>query len=89
MIFTALLPWALCFISSWIAVHCGIFRSLRNEINANAFILATAIVFDVIILSAFLYIKASTDIFIIYASVTGILIIFSGERLFLWVKGEP
>lgn len=72
-----------------IAVHWGIFRSLRNEINANAFILATAIVFDVIILSAFLYIKASTDIFIIYASVTGILIIFSGERLFLWIKDGP
>lgn len=66
-----------------IAVHWGILRHLRKEIKANAFILVTAICLDVVVLSAFLMVKASTDMIVIYASLTGILLIFAGERLFL------
>jgi amino acid transporter len=66
-----------------IAVHWGVLRHLRKEVNANAGILITAILFDVIVLSAFLIVKASTDMMVIYAAVVGILIIFVGERFFL------
>lgn len=66
-----------------IAIHWGVFRHLRKEINANAAILAAAIVFDVIVLGAFLKIKASTDIMVIYIALIGILVIFIGEKLFL------
>jgi amino acid transporter len=66
-----------------IAIHWGVFRHLRKEINANAGILLTAIVFDVIVLGAFLKIKADTDTMVIYIALIGILVIFIGERLFL------
>ncbi|HSR63303.1 MAG TPA: APC family permease [Gammaproteobacteria bacterium] len=74
---------AIFYIVMDIAVHWGILRHLAREIGANLFILITAIIFDIVVLGAFLWIKATTDILIIYASITGILIIFIGERLFL------
>ncbi|OYZ47438.1 MAG: hypothetical protein B7Y13_10035, partial [Sulfurovum sp. 24-42-9] len=52
-------------------------------INANAFILISAILFDVVVLGAFLIVKASTDMMVIYAALIGILFIFIGESIFL------
>ncbi|VAW93462.1 Uncharacterized amino acid permease, GabP family [hydrothermal vent metagenome] len=66
-----------------IAVHWGVLRHLRKEIKANAVILITAIAFDVIVLGAFLMVKASTDMMVIYAALAGVLIVFVGERIFL------
>ncbi len=66
-----------------IAVHWGVLRYLRKEIKANAVILIVAIAFDVIVLGAFLIVKASTDMMVIYAALVGILIVFIGERFFL------
>lgn len=74
---------AIFYIIMDIAVHWGVFRYLRKEIHANAFILISAIIFDVIVLGAFLIVKASTDIMIIYAALIGILFIFVGESIFL------
>jgi hypothetical protein len=66
-----------------VAVHWGILRRLREEIEASAAILVTAIVFDVVVLGALLIIKIETDMMVIYAAIVGMLIIFIGERLFL------
>ena len=66
-----------------IAVHWGVFRYLRKKINANALVLITAIVFDIVVLGAFLMVKAKTDMMVIYAALIGILFIFLGERFFL------
>ena len=66
-----------------IAVHWGVLRHLRKEINANAGILITAIIFDVIVLATFISVKASTDMIVIYAAITGIFIVYIGERFFL------
>ena len=66
-----------------IAVHWGVFRYLRKEINANALILVLAMISDVVVLGAFLVIKAQTDMMVIYVAVIGIIIIFVGERFFL------
>ena len=74
---------AIFYIVMDIAVHWGVLRYLRKEINASAVILIAAIVFDVVILAVFLMLKASTDMMVIYASLIGILLIFTGERLFL------
>jgi len=38
---------------------------------------------DVIVLGAFLKIKASTDPMVIYIALIGILVIFIGEKIFL------
>lgn len=74
---------AIFYITMDIAVHWGVFRHLRKKINANAFILISAIIFDVVVLSAFLIVKARTDMMVIYASLIGMLFIFIGERFFL------
>ncbi len=74
---------AIFYIIMDIAIHWGVFRYLRKEIKANAFILITAIILDVIVLGAFLMVKAQTDMLVIYVSLAGIAIIFAGERLFL------
>jgi uncharacterized membrane protein len=66
-----------------ILVHWGVFKYLRKEIKANAFILISAIIFDVVVLGAFLIVKASTDMMIVYAAFIGIVLIFLGERVFL------
>ena len=85
---------AIFYIIMDIAIHWGVFRYLRKEINANAFILITAIILDVVVLSAFLIVKAQSDMLVIYVSLAGMAIIFAGERLFLRHyskedKGEP
>ncbi|OYZ23597.1 MAG: amino acid permease [Sulfurovum sp. 16-42-52] len=74
---------AIFYIVMDIAVHWGVFKYLRKEINANAFILISAILFDVVVLGAFLIVKASTDMMVIYAALIGILFIFIGESIFL------
>jgi amino acid transporter len=65
-----------------IAVHWGVFARLRREIGARGGILITAIILDVVVLGAFLMVKARTDMLVIYASLIGIALIFAGEALF-------
>jgi|TARA_R110002072_G_scaffold80462_7_gene184953 hypothetical protein len=70
-----------------IFIHWGVYRYLRNEVNANGFVVLAAIAFDVIVLGAFLIVKASTDMLVIYAALIGIAVIFVGEKFFLkWQK---
>ncbi len=66
-----------------IAIHWGVFKYLRKEIEANGAILITAIIMDVVVLGAFLVVKAQSDMLVIWASVIGLIIIFAGERLFI------
>lgn len=74
---------AIFYITMDIAVHWGVFHYLRKEINANGFILISAIIFDVVVLGAFLMVKAKTDMMVIYAAIIGMALIFIGERIFL------
>jgi len=74
---------AIFYIIMDIAIHWGVFRYLRKEINANATILLTAIILDVIILAVFLTVKAEQDSTVIYTAFLGIVIIIVGERIFL------
>lgn len=74
---------AIFYIVMDIAVHWGVLRRLREEVKANAAILVTAIVLDVVVLAALLVIKASSDLLVIYAAAGGMVLIFVGERFFL------
>lgn len=74
---------AIFYIVMDIAVHWGILRYLRKEIGANAMVLICAIVLDVVVLGAFLVVKARTDIFVLYSSLAGMVLILVGEKLFL------
>ncbi|MFT4862286.1 MAG: amino acid transporter [Pseudohongiellaceae bacterium] len=66
-----------------IAIHWGILRYVREKIGANLIILICAITFDVIVLTAFIWIKIQSDMLVIYASLLGLVLIFGGERWYL------
>jgi amino acid transporter len=66
-----------------IAVHWGLFRYLRKEINFNPIIPAIAIVFDMIILLTFIMLKFKTDPLVLVAAAIGFIIIMMGQRIFM------
>lgn len=74
---------AIFYIIMDIAIHWGIYRNLRKEINANTAILATAIILDVVVLGAFVLVKAQSDMLVVWSSIFGLVFIFIGEHLFL------
>jgi amino acid transporter len=74
---------AIFYIIMDIAIHWGVYRRLRHDIEANGAILITAICLDVIVLGAFIWIKIQQDMLVIWASLIGLAIIFIGERLFI------
>jgi hypothetical protein len=74
---------AIFYIIMDIAIQWGVFYYLRKEINANSFFLITAIFLDVIVLAMFLWVKYQSDPLVIWVSVTGLILIFLGERFFL------
>ncbi|WP_394189591.1 APC family permease [Paenisporosarcina quisquiliarum] len=64
-------------------VHWGVLKHLREKIGANSFIVVTALVFDAIVLGAFVWVKATSDLLVVGVSILFIIIIFVGERFFL------
>lgn len=64
-------------------VHWGLLKNLRNQVKANSFIVFTALTMDAIILSVFVWVKATTDVLVVIISIISILIIFISERWFL------
>ena len=72
-----------------IAIHWGILRHLRSRIDVKPAIVATAIVLDVIVLIAFLWVKASADALILYVSAAAIALIVAAERLFMRSHTNP
>ncbi len=66
-----------------IAIHWGILRHLRDRIDIKPAIVATAILLDVIVLAAFLWIKATEDVLVLIVSALGVALIVSGEKLFM------
>ena len=66
-----------------IAIHWGIIRHLRDRINVRVGIVATAIVLDVIVLGAFVWVKVTTDPLILVISAVAIALIVISEALFM------
>jgi len=71
-----------------IAIHWGIFRYVRKETGANAAILVIAMVLDVLVLGALIWVKLQSDMVVIWASVIVLVLVFSGEKLFLRNKSD-
>ncbi len=72
-----------------ISIHWGILRHLRSRIDVKPAIIITAIALDVIVLIAFLWVKASADALILYVSGAAIAIIVAAERLFMRSHAGP
>lgn len=66
-----------------IAVHWGLFRYLREEVKFNPIIPLIAIIMDIAILSAFLYIRYLNDPFVLIVALAAIVLIIIAERLFM------
>ncbi len=74
---------AIFYIVMDIAVHWGVLRHVRKEVNASPWVLLTAIALDLTILTAFIWFKATTDSLVLWVAAGGMVVIFVGERWFL------
>lgn len=74
---------AIFYILMDMAIHGGVLIRLKDTVKANAAILVTALILDAVVLGFLIHTKIQTDIFVVYASLIGLLLIFVGERLFL------
>ncbi|PCC24638.1 amino acid permease [Glutamicibacter sp. BW78] len=72
-----------------IAVHWGLLRHLRNRVAFKAPIVVSAIVLDITVLGAFVWVKASTDALSLYAAAGGVILIILGERLYMRSHTRP
>lgn len=80
---------AIFYIVMDLIVQWGVYKNMRKEVKANGLILITALILDFIVLGAFLWIKASSDIFVVIVSAIGIALVFTGEKWFLhWKENE-
>jgi amino acid transporter len=74
---------AIFYIVMDIFIHWGVFRYLREEIEAKAWVLLSAILLDIIVLGAFIYVKAQFDLLIVWISLIGLGLVFGAEKWFL------
>lgn len=74
---------AIFYIVMDIAVHWGLFRFLRKEVSFNPLIPLLALLFDTVILIAFIILKFKSDPLVLVVSFAGILIVMVAERLFM------
>ncbi|MBR9832407.1 APC family permease [bacterium] len=66
-----------------IAIHWGLFRHLRKKVDFMPIIPVIAIVLDIVILAAFLYIKYLNDPLVLIVAAIGIILILVAERFFM------
>jgi amino acid transporter len=66
-----------------IAIHWGLFRHLKKEVKFNPIIPIIAIVMDVVILIAFIYLKYLNDPFVLIVAILGIVLVFLFQFLFM------
>lgn len=66
-----------------IAIHWGVFRNLKGDINANGTIVLTAATLDIIVLGAIIILKGTLDPMLLLIAAVGLLLTFFAERFFL------
>jgi hypothetical protein len=81
---------AIFYLTMDVILQWGVLKNLRKKVNINVAIVIAAIILDLLVLGAFLWIKASSDILVIVVSVVLMVLVFVGERWFLqWETDEP
>ena len=66
-----------------IAIHWGLFKHLKKEVKFNPIIPIIAILMDVIVLVAFIYLKYVNDSFVLIVAAIGIALIFLSQYIFM------
>lgn len=79
---------AIFYIIMDMCIHWGVFRHLREDVGAKAWILITAFFLDAVVLTAFVWVKVQSDPTVLWISLVGLLLVFVGERLFLKQHGD-
>jgi amino acid transporter len=69
-------------------VHWGVFRHLREDVEAKAWIVLTALGLDALVLVAFLWVKLRMDPVVVGISLGGLVLVFVAEKWFLTIHGE-
>lgn len=64
-------------------IHWGVFKHLRKVVKANGIIVITALLLDFVVLIAFLWIKAKSDILVLIVAGIVMTVVFAGEKFFL------
>ena len=72
-----------------IAIHYGTLRHLQTRVSVRKWVLVTAMCLDVLVLGAFFWVKASTDVLGLAVAGAGIVIIVLGERLLMRSHTSP
>ncbi|MEQ9438417.1 MAG: APC family permease [Cyclobacteriaceae bacterium] len=80
---------AIFYLTMDVLLQWGVLRNLRKKVSVNIAIVVTAILLDLVVLGAFLWIKASRDLLVIVVSIVLMFLVFVGERWFLqWETNE-
>lgn len=66
-----------------IAIHWGVIRYLREDVEANAWVPAIAIFLDLLALGGFVWVKLNSDPFVIGVAFATMIVIAIGEQIFL------
>jgi amino acid transporter len=66
-----------------IALHWGVLRYLRRDIQANLLVLVTAILLDLLVLGGFLWVKLMSDPLVLWVAAASMVIIAIVEGIFL------
>ncbi|MEQ8624411.1 MAG: APC family permease [Vicingaceae bacterium] len=66
-----------------IMIHWGVLKHMKNEIQAKSSIIITAIILDVIVLGAFLWVKGTKDLLVVIVAAVLMVLLFAGEKWFL------
>lgn len=66
-----------------IAIHWGVLRYLRADIQARAWVPAIAILLDLLALGGFVWVKLNSDPFVIGVAVVAMIVIAIAEQIFL------
>lgn len=74
---------AIFYLTMDIMLQWGVLKNLRKEINANVSIIILAIVLDLAVLTAFIWVKLSSDPFVVLLSSILMVLIFIIEKWFL------
>ena len=64
-------------------IHYGVWRYLREDVGARAWVVIGALVLDAIVLVTFLAIKWQQDALIVYVSAGFMAAVFAFERVYL------
>ncbi len=70
-------------------IHWGVLKHLRQEVKANRFVVGMALALDALVLGAFLWMKANSDLLIVVISAVIMMLIYAGEKWFLSNQEEP